>query len=92
LDQLSRAPLEDKHRQVNMSCQWISGGKVGQLLEYVRRTELMVHYDPYVVILQIGGNDLSEGSYRLHPFLDDFRDLIMHIRDYFGYKVVVLGL
>jgi hypothetical protein len=54
---------------------------VNSLSMYVRRTELMVYYDLYVVVLQIGGNNPSEGSYR--PFLDDFSDLIMHIRDYF---------
>jgi predicted NAD-dependent protein-ADP-ribosyltransferase YbiA (DUF1768 family) len=50
-----------KRGQVNMF-HGLSGAYVGTLLEYVKRTQLLCHYLPSVVILQIGGNDMSPVS------------------------------
>ena len=62
------------------------------LSNYVRFTDLLEHYNyPHIIILQVGGNDISKHHFEESAFLDSLDNITSNCRS-FGCTVIVMGI
>ena len=69
----------------------VSGATLESLVAYVKRVQFLDHFLPTVVLLQVGGNDISNKTFeesRFQSILDDFTEYCRRL----GCSVVVMGI
>jgi predicted NAD-dependent protein-ADP-ribosyltransferase YbiA (DUF1768 family) len=69
----------------------IGGANLKSLLSFMKRTQFLSHYPPSVILLQIGGNDISQNTFDVSRFQHDLEELADHCQQ-FGCQVVFLSI
>ncbi len=70
----------------------LSGATLEMLSNYVRSTHLLEHYNyPHIIILQVGGNDISNHHFEESAFLDSLDNFTSYCRS-LGCTVIVMGI
>ena len=70
----------------------LPGATLEMLSNYVRSTHLLEHYNfPHIIILQVGGNDISNHHFEESAFLDSLDNFTSYCRS-LGCTVIVMGI
>lgn len=88
---LEFAVPDQRYGNVSVAFHGKSGATLDRLLAYVKNCQLLDHYQPSVILLQMGGNDLSMQSFQLSQFevtIDAFTSYCQSV----GCDVMLMGI
>jgi hypothetical protein len=77
--------------RLQVSYYGISGSNLRSLLDFMKRTQFLLHYPPSLILLQIEGNEISQTEFEVSLFQKDLEELTEHCQEA-GCQVVVLSL